>query len=143
MIQSAIGVSRAKNAPKVEKPNTQVIQVDDGTNVSAVVINQDTGEVINSQVIGASEPSKSSGGATKTEIKAQETEQNRANLTQSVKNGFTLKELISAYYPALTIEDIYRIYNINSTYGKAKETLAQAKQGIFASDKGGLPKKKR
>ena len=43
MIQSAIGVSKAKNAPKV---NTQVIQVDDGTNVSAVVINQDTDEVI-------------------------------------------------------------------------------------------------
>jgi len=54
MIQSAIGVSKAKNAPKV---NTQVIQVDDGTNISAVVINTDTGEVINRQVIGASEPS--------------------------------------------------------------------------------------
>lgn len=54
MIQSAIGVSKAKNAPKV---NTQVIQVDDGTNISAVVINTDTGEVINRQVIGASKPS--------------------------------------------------------------------------------------
>ena len=53
MIQSAIGVSKAKNAPKV---NTQVIQVDDGTNISAVVINQDTGEVINTQILSKSKP---------------------------------------------------------------------------------------
>jgi len=53
MWQSAIGVSRKKNAPKV---NTQVIQVDDGTNISAVVINQDTGEVINKQILSASKP---------------------------------------------------------------------------------------
>lgn len=53
MIQSAIGVSRAKNAPKL---NTQIIQVDDGENLSAVVINQDTGEIINKQVLGASTP---------------------------------------------------------------------------------------
>jgi hypothetical protein len=61
MIQSAIGVSKAKNAPKV---NTQVIQVDDGTNISAVVIDQDTGKVINTQVIGQSKP-KSTGSDAK------------------------------------------------------------------------------
>lgn len=59
MIQSAIGVSKAKNKPKKEKVNTQVIQVDDGTNVSAVVINQDTGKVINKQVLGVSKPKAS------------------------------------------------------------------------------------
>lgn len=53
MIQSAIGVSKAKNAPKV---NTQVIQIDDGENISAVVIDQDTGEVINKQILSASKP---------------------------------------------------------------------------------------
>ena len=139
MILSAIGISKEKNKPKV---NTQVIQVDDGTNVNAVVINSDTGQLINTQVIGQSKPEKSSGGATKTEIKAQETEQNKANLTQSIKNGFSLKELISAFSPVLTIDEIYRLYNLNSPFGRAKETLAQAKQGIYASDKGGLPKKK-
>ena len=129
MIQSAIGLSKEKNKPKV---NTQVIQVDDGTNVSAVVINQDTGEVINKQVIGASEPKKTTGGgATKTEIKAQETEQNKANLTQSVKNGITLKSLVNAYSGVLSIEEIYRIYNQFSPFGNAKETLAEVKQGKY------------
>ena len=62
MIQSAVGVSKAKNAPKVEKASTRVIQVDDGTNVNAVVINKDTGEVINRQVIGQSKPAKPTKG---------------------------------------------------------------------------------
>lgn len=53
MIKSAIGVSQKKNAPKV---NTQVIQVDDGKNISVVVIDQDTGEVINKQILSASKP---------------------------------------------------------------------------------------
>ena len=61
MIQSAIGISQKKNAPKV---NSQVIQVDDGTNVSAVVINQDTGEIISKQVLGASTPEKATGTST-------------------------------------------------------------------------------
>ena len=62
MIQSAVGVSKAKNAPKVEKASTRVIQVYDGTNVNAVVINKDTGEVINRQVIGQSKPAKPTKG---------------------------------------------------------------------------------
>ena len=53
MIQSAIGVSKEKNKPKV---NTQVISFDDGTNVGFAVVNQDTGDIINKQIIGKSKP---------------------------------------------------------------------------------------
>lgn len=135
MIQSAIGVSRKKNEPKV---NTQVIQVDDGTNISAVVINQDTGEIINRQIIGASEPKKATGGATKTEIKEQEAQQNQSNAANDARNGATLQQLISHYAIAggLSVEEIYRLYNSNTSRGQAKESLAQVKQGIFANQKG-------
>ena len=135
MIQSAIGVSKKKNAPQVS-----VSQFDDGTNVYAVAIDEN-GNVVNKQIIGASEPSKT-GGATKTETKAQEKKQNTANLTESVKDKVSLKALIEYYSSVLSIDDIYRIYNLYSPFGRAKETLAQVKQGIFASEKGGLPKKK-
>ena len=63
MIQSAIGISKEKNKPKV---NTQVVQFDDGTNQGYVVINQDTGAVINKQVIGSL---KSTGKTTQAEQK--------------------------------------------------------------------------
>lgn len=137
MIQSAIGTSKAKNAPKL---NTQVIQVDDGNEVSAVVINQDTGEVINRQVIGASTPTAAEskaasggGGASKAEIKVQETQQNTQNLITDIKGKKTLNALITYYSQVLPIADIYRLYNTYSPYGKAKETLAQVKQGKFVS----------
>lgn len=126
MIQSAIDYSKKKNAPELS-----ISQFDDGTNVYAVAID-DQGNVVNRQIIGQSEPSKSGGGgATKTEIKEQEKTQNLANLKQSVKNGITLKSLVNAFSGALSIEEIYRIYNESSPFGKAKETLAEVKQGKY------------
>lgn len=132
MIQSAIGISKEKNKPKL---NTQVIQVDDGTNVNAVVINQDTGQVINTQVIGQSKPEKTAAGkgASATEIKAQEKSQNTANLMTEIKAKKTLRDLINYWGQVLSIDEIYRLYNSNSPYGKAKETLAEVKQGKFKS----------
>ena len=133
MIESAIQTSKAKNAPKV---NTQVIQVDDGTTVSAVVINQDTGEVINRQVLGASTPTAAEqkpDQQSASEVKAQESQQNTANLTTDIKNKKTLRELITYYSQVLSIDDIYRLYNTYSPWGKAKETLAQVKQGKFVA----------
>lgn len=122
MIQSAIDANKQKNV------SISTIQFDDGTNQGFVVINDKTGEIINRQTVGAS--TKKTGGGTTT-TKAEELKQNTANLTQSVKNGITLKSLINSYYPALSVEDIYRIYNQYSPNGKAKETLAEAKQGKF------------
>lgn len=128
MIQSAIGVSQQKNKPKV---NTQVIQVDDGTNISAVVIDQDTGKVINTQVIGQSKPEKAT-KATASETKAQEEEGNRQNLITDIKNGITLKSLVNYYGSALTIEEIYRLYNSYSPRGQAKEDIEDVKAGKFS-----------
>jgi len=126
MIQSAVAVSKEKN-----KPQVSISQFDDGENVYAVALD-DNGNIVNRQLIGASDSkNKSGGGSTKTEIKAQETEQNKANLTQSVKNGITLKSLVNAFSSVLSIEEIYRIYNQSSPYGKAKETLAEVKQGKY------------
>ena len=128
MIQSAIGVSQKKNAPKV---NTQVIQIDDGTNVSAVVLNQDTGEVISRQVLSASKPKAASVADQKT-ADAQQTQQ---NLTGDVQRGATLRDLINHYgvEGGLTVEQIYRIYNSNSPYGAAKEDIEDVKEGKFVS----------
>lgn len=56
MVQSAIGESKKKNAPKVS-----IDKFDDGTNVYAVAIDEQ-GNVVNRQIIGASEPSKTGGG---------------------------------------------------------------------------------
>lgn len=135
MVQSAIAVNRKKNQPPVS-----ISQFDDGTNVYAVAIDEQ-GNIVNRQLIGQSEPTAAEvkaslgggggGGLSKTEIKAQEAEQNRANLTQSVKNKITLKSLINAFSGAISIDEIYRIYNTYSPFGKAKETLAEVKQGKF------------
>lgn len=133
MIQSAIGVSKAKNAPKAEKVNTQIIQVDDGNEVSAVVINQDTGQIINKQVLGASTP-------TSAEVKAGlpgggSTKEKKPDfiglLKEDAKKGVTLSQIFSIYNGYLKPDQILQLYNSSSRYGKAKETPAQlAKYGV-------------
>src|SRR3990167_633110 len=50
MIQSAIDAQNTKNI------KTQTIQYDDGTNQGFAIINEQTGEVINKQVVAASKP---------------------------------------------------------------------------------------
>ena len=139
IIQSAIGVSQKKNAPKV---NTQVItSTNDAGEVTAVVINQDTGAIISKNSLGTiGNAQNSSGGGTT--VKA-EKEQNVANLTQSIKNGVTLSSLVKAFSAVLTIDQIYQLYNQYSPNGVAKESLASVKAGKYASDKksGYLPAK--
>jgi len=124
MIQSAIGVSQKKNAPKL---NTQVIQVDDGTNVNAVVINQDTGEVINKQVMGASKPKTGGGKAKESEKKQYYIE----SLKSDAGSGLTLSQVFSLYSGYLTPDEIYRIYNASSTYGPDKGSIKSlSKYGV-------------
>ena len=125
MIQSAIGVSKAKNAPKV---NTQVIQVDDGKNISAVVINQDTGEVINTQVLSASKP-KEPKAQSAGDKKAQEEQSNRDNLISSIKNYNNLSAVVGSFGGVMPIETIYQLYNIYSPFGPAKNSLDEVKEG--------------
>ena len=51
MIQSAVNANRAKNT------STSTIQFDDGTNQGFAVINDKTGEIINTQIVAQSKPS--------------------------------------------------------------------------------------
>ncbi len=68
MIQSAIDASKKSKEKDVQ---TQTISYDDGTNQGYAVINTQTGEIINKQVVAASEPKKTTTtekGATKADI---------------------------------------------------------------------------
>ncbi len=116
MIQSAIGVSKAKNAPKA---NTQVIQVDDGTNISAVVIDQDTGEIINKQVIGQSKPKSSSSTDQLKEDKAQAP----SLAAQDAASKMTLGTMMKLYSAYLTNQEIYDIYLANTSYTQNEGTI--------------------
>lgn len=124
-IQAAISSQTQKDTP------TTVTTLDDGQNQYAVVINTKTGTVISKSVLGASKPAAASATATKDA----QSQQYEGWASQDAKNGATLQQLTSTYGVAggLSIDDIYRIYNSNSKYGQAKETLAQAKSGVFAN----------
>lgn len=120
MIQSAIGVNKAKNAPKV---NTSVLQTDDGTNRYAVVINSDTGEVINKQNIGASTPTAAEvkaglgGGGTVSDAKQRAADKAAAPglAIKDAMNRMTLGTLMNLYKPyGMTAQQIYDIYIANA-----------------------------
>lgn len=57
MIQSAVQANKAKNV------KTSIIEYDDGTNQGFMVVDANTGQVINSQVVAASKPTKATGGS--------------------------------------------------------------------------------
>ena len=122
-IYSAI---RAKQEKDVE---TQIItsEADDGT-VTATVVNTKTGAVISSNNLGKI-GNKQTGGAGAT--KEAEAQANRQNLITDIKNKITLKSLINYYGGVIDIGEIYRLYNQNSPFGQAKETLDEVKEGLF------------
>lgn len=127
-IFSAIKFNKDKNV------QTSVIQYDDGDNQGYAVINSQTGDIISKQVIGSS---KARGGSS-ADIKTQEMQATQKNAANDARNGATLQQLIGHYGVAggLTVDQIYAIYNGNTSRGIAKESLNQAKQGIFANQKG-------
>lgn len=131
MIQSAIQANKNKNNP------SELRYYDDGTNQGVAVIDSQ-GNILKKEVIAPSKPSAAEdkaalggGGGTTKQTAEQEKQANTANLTTDVKNKVTLKSLISHYSGVLSIDEIYRIYNTYSPWGKAKETLAEVKQGMF------------
>ena len=126
MIQSAI------NAQKKKDTKTSSVSFDDGINQGFAIVNSDTGDIISKQIIARSKPKE----ATATQTKDSEERQTQANAIGDIQRGVTLRDLINHYAVAggLTIEELYRLYNSNTTYGAATETLDQAKAGIFRSD---------
>lgn len=57
---SSSAIQAAVNANKAKNVQTSVVSYDDGTNQGFAVINTQTGEIINKQVVAASKPSSSS-----------------------------------------------------------------------------------
>lgn len=124
-IQAAINSQTIKDTP------TSVTTVDDGTNQYSVVINSKTGAIISKTVLAASKPEKATAGATT----LQNQQQYESWVATDAANGATLEDIVSNYGGAggLTVDDIYRIYNANSKYGPAKETIAQVKAGNYSN----------
>jgi hypothetical protein len=123
MIQSAVDAQKAKNV------QTSTISFDDGTNQGFAVINSNTGAIISKQTIAGSKPTATS----TTSSKVADTQQTQANAVADIKAGTILRDLISHYAVAggLTIEELYRLYNSNSPYGAAGESIENVKQGVY------------
>lgn len=126
IINSAIQANKAKNV----KTSVSTYTSDSGE-VTAVVINADTGAVVSKTSLGRI--GNAQNGSSTADKKVLEEQQTQSNLVTDVKKGATLKDLINHYgVPGgLSVDDIYRLYNSNSPYGVAKETLDMAKQGTF------------
>ncbi len=123
MINAAIKAAKDKNI------QTSTIQFDDGTNQGFAVINSNTGEIIKKENISQSKPKAVSVGDQKTA----DAQTNQSNAVADIQAGTTLRDLINHYAVTggLSIEELYRLYNSNSPYGKAGETLDQVKEGKF------------
>lgn len=137
MIQSAIDAQKTKNV------KTEIIKWDDNINQGFAVINSNTGDIISKQTVAATatKPEKAK-GISATETKEQEKTENIKGITTEIQAGKTLSDLIGYWSQVLSIDEIYRLYNMYTPGEKAKESLAQVKQGIFA-DQPGFKKESR
>jgi len=130
MIKSAIQASKKSKEKEI---STSTISFDDGVNQGFAVINTQTGEIISKQNVAASKPEKAQ-KLTASERQNLDTQQNTTNLQGDVQRGALLKDVVQAYTVAgsgLDVDDIYRIYNVNSPHGPAFESIEQVKEGRF------------
>lgn len=83
----------------------------------------------------------STGGGTLTERTQAAQQQYSSWAAADAKKGATLQQMVSNYAVAggLSVDEVYRLYNSNTTRGQAKETLAQVKQGVYSNQKGFVP----
>jgi hypothetical protein len=106
MIQSAIN---AKNQKAIE---TSVINFDDGENQGFVVINKETGEIINKENIATSKPKE-----VKEASKDDKSSYYAQALREDAAKGMKLGQIFSLYTGYLDPDMIYQLYNANSKYG--------------------------
>lgn len=130
MIYSAISANKKKNV------ETQMVTstADDGT-VTVSVLNTETGELVKQTNLGKIGNKQT--GATATQQKELDAQQNQSSLVGDIQRGAILADLVNHYVisgSGLTIEDVYRLYNTYSPYGKAGETLEQVKEGKFKTN---------
>lgn len=130
MIQSAIDAAKAKNV------QTQVVtSTDDKGNVTISVIDQNSGKVIKTSSLGAVGQTKT---VTATQTKEQDAQANEQNAVSDIQRGATLQDLVAHYAVSggLTVDDLYRMYNIHSPYGAAQESIDEVKTGKFVTQAG-------
>lgn len=121
MMQSIQAASQKKDNP------LSIVQSTDNSGNLTILAVDKSGKVVNQTTVpGVASSKTGSGSATS------EKDQNIANLTQDIKNKVTLKSLVQHYGAVLSIDQIYQLYNQNSPWGPAKETLAQVKAGKYA-----------
>jgi len=113
MIQSII------DKQKKDEIKPQVItSTDDAGNMTVAVIDSYTGTVISKSSLGkigkADQPTKPTTQETSTAIKTQ--------AMQDARSGLTLEDMFKIYTGFLTGNEIYSIYNSNSSYGPAESS---------------------
>ena len=130
MIRSAIETAKKKDIKDIK---TQLVtSTADSGEVTVSVINLETGEVMKKTSLGRVGNAENKGVST-TDQKIIDMQQTQQNAIGDIQRGASLRDLIAHYAVAggLTVEEIYRIYNSNSPYGTATETINQTKEGIF------------
>lgn len=124
MINSAVKLSQQKNT------ETQMIQTTDdygNVRVSLVQIKDGQMEVVSQKNLGAIAGTSGSGKLSATE----QTQQIATQLAADAASGVPLidyaggSDILKIYGPFLDPNTIYNIYNANSKYGPAKESLSQ------------------
>lgn len=108
-------------------------------NVSAVAMDGQ-GNVVNQVNLGSVGKGTKSGKAATTKLTTTDKAVLKEGVASDAKDGHTLQEIVG-YYTALGLDTatVYSIYNKNSIYGPAQESLQQVTQGTYATQPGGLP----
>lgn len=124
MIKSAIATQQKRDR------QTSVQTIDDGTNVYAVVLDTQTGEVVNKQVIGSSKPSA---GRAPSESEQKSYYMNA--LRQDASSGVPLQQIYQLYTGYLDPDTILYLYNANSSWGPAKESMSDLSRIYGVTDR--------
>lgn len=114
MIMSAIDTRKKASV------ETQVItSTADSGEVTATVINPQTGEIIKQTSLGRIGNQQNTSGSTSTKINETELV---LGLTEDVRSGRGVRDVFSIYSGLLDPNQILQIYNANSPHGPAKES---------------------
>lgn len=143
VIQSAIQARKDANKKDIK---TQIVtSTSDSGEVTVSTINSDTGVIINQTSLGnVGNAQTGSGGTSTSEQKMIDENTNRQNAVAEIKAGYTLRQIIDNYGVSggLSIEEIYRLYNSNSPWGQATESLEDVKEGIYNDEEERLRRQK-
>lgn len=113
MIQSAIKAQTAKDV------KTSLTTVDDGKNIYSVLIDTTTGKVISKERLSASKPSSDQPSATAQKVEYM------TFLRKDAQSGVPLQKIFQIYSGFLDPNEILQLYNVNSSWGPAKESPAE------------------